>query len=281
MKPLVLLFALALTTGTATIAAADEWNRTFPATGRPDVRIETNDGRVNVTTWDKPEIAFHVSTAGWTLGEHLQVTAADDNGVISLVARVPSYFGMSFGNRWLHIDVSMPRNADLDVRTGDGSVSVEPVAGHIKLWTGDGHISAHGLKGRLDLHTGDGGIDAEDLDGQLAASSGDGHIRVHGRFDVLDLSSGDGGVTADAIPGSVMQGRWTLRTSDGGLTLRVPSDLKATLEAHTGDGHIHVALPVTVEGSWNLSHELRGTLNGGGPALELRSGDGSISVEKY
>lgn len=281
MKSLAVVFTLALTAGAASCALADEWNRTFPANGHPDVRIETNDGRVSVTTWDRPEVVFHVSTAGWTIGEHLQVIAANDNGVISLVAKVPPIFGLSFGGRWLHIDVSMPRSADLDVRTGDGSVNVDPLAGHVKLWTGDGHISARGLKGRLDLHTGDGGIDAEDLDGQLVASSGDGHIRVHGRFDILDLSSGDGGVTADCIAGSVLQDRWTLHTSDGGLTLRVPGDLKATLEARTGDGHIHVGLPVTVEGTWNSSHEMRGTLNGGGPALDLRSGDGSITVEKY
>jgi hypothetical protein len=49
------------------------------------------------------------------------------------------------------------------------------------------------------------------------------------------------------------------------------------LELHTGDGHIGVDLPLTVNGTQN-EHEVRGKLNGGGPSLTVRTGDGSIHV---
>jgi hypothetical protein len=54
-------------------------------------------------------------------------------------------------------------------------------------------------------------------------------------------------------------------------------DLSADLELHTGDGHIGVDLPLTVNGTQN-EHEVRGKLNGGGPSLTVRTGDGSIHV---
>jgi hypothetical protein len=49
------------------------------------------------------------------------------------------------------------------------------------------------------------------------------------------------------------------------------------LEVRTGDGHIHLGVPVTVTGA-QTDNEVRGKLNGGGPLLSIRTGDGSISV---
>jgi hypothetical protein len=49
------------------------------------------------------------------------------------------------------------------------------------------------------------------------------------------------------------------------------------LELRTGDGHIRLDLPLTVRGTEN-EHEVRGKLNGGGPLLTVRTGDGSTTV---
>ena len=69
-------------------------------------------------------------------------------------------------------------------------------------------------------------------------------------------------------------------TSDGGVEVRLPQDFAAELYAHTGDGHIHLDMPVTVNGSVERSR-IRGKLNGGGPLLEITTGDGSIRIGKY
>jgi DUF4097 and DUF4098 domain-containing protein YvlB len=264
----------------ASPARADEWNRSFQVSGRPALRVETNDGRVVVTPWDRPEVAIHVTTYGWHIGSQVRVTAEQSGSEISVNAHVMPTFGIMFGSHWVHIEVSMPRKADLNVHTGDGGVQIEPLEGQVRVWTGDGHIEARGLRGDVNLRTGDGGIEATGLDGRLVASSGDGHITVRGRFDALDVSSGDGSIEAEAIAGSLLGAGWTLHTGDGGLTLRVPSGIKADLDASTGDGHISVEIPVEVEGEWRPRRELRGTINGGGPLLRLRSGDGSIRIEK-
>ena len=55
------------------------------------------------------------------------------------------------------------------------------------------------------------------------------------------------------------------------------TQLAADLEAHTGDGSIHCDLP-SAGGRVKGEHALQTKLNGGGPALLLRTGDGSISV---
>jgi len=261
-------------------AHADDWSREFPVQGRPTVKVETNDGHVTVVTWDRPQVAVHITTRGWQIGHQVEVGAHQVGQEITVTAHVRPMIGIFFGTHGVRIDVQVPRKSDLNVHTGDGGVEVAPMEGAVRVWTGDGSIEARGLRGDVNLRSGDGSIEASDVDGRLVASTGDGHITVHGRFDHLDLSSGDGSVEADAVAGSALAGEWDLHTGDGSMTLRVPQTLKADLDASTGDGHITVDLPVEVQGEWRPRRELRGTLNGGGPTLRLHSGDGSIRLEK-
>jgi DUF4097 and DUF4098 domain-containing protein YvlB len=70
-----------------------------------------------------------------------------------------------------------------------------------------------------------------------------------------------------------------VKSGDGSITLRLPSDLNANLEARTGDGNITLDFPIQVSGS--LSHSaVHGKLNAGGNTLSVTSGDGSIHIEK-
>jgi hypothetical protein len=63
------------------------------------------------------------------------------------------------------------------------------------------------------------------------------------------------------------------------VDLEVPGDLAANLDASTHDGHISLGLQVTVEGTFSSS-SIHGKLNGGGAALTIRTGDGSIHLSK-
>lgn len=288
MRPARLPYALSLAVlslaalSAGAPARADEWSRTYPVSGAAALVVDTNDGRVTVTSWERPEIAIHVTTAGWKIGSSVTLDAVQSGSRVELTARTPNtvveFFPLT--SHWLHIEVSVPRKCDLDLHTGDGSVTVERVTGHARVRSGDGHVSVMDSKGDLDLRTSDGSIDATGVDGRLSASSSDGHISVNGRFDSLDLSSGDGRIEAEAQRGSLLSDGWDLDTSDGGIRLRIPGDLKANLDASTGDGGISVDVPVEVQGSWRAERRLHGTMNGGGPLIRLRTADGSIRVEK-
>jgi DUF4097 and DUF4098 domain-containing protein YvlB len=118
------------------------------------------------------------------------------------------------------------------------------------------------------------------LDGTLKVDTGDGHVTVGGRFDALDLHTGDGNIDASATNGSKVASSWMLHSGDGRINLRVPGDLSADLDAHTGDGSITVDLPITVVGSMGHTSSVHGKMNGGGGQLKITSGDGSIHVEK-
>jgi len=168
------------------------------------------------------------------------------------------------------------------VNFGSHSATVElqvPRELRAQIHSGDGHITAQDLRGEVHLSSGDGAIEADAVDGIFEAKTGDGHIRASGRWDRLDLETGDGGIDAEARAGSKMTGSWRVRSGDGHVSLRLPGDFAADLDAHTGDGKITVDLPVTMSGSFGSS-DVRGKLNGGGEALVVRTGDGSIHLQR-
>jgi len=277
-----LLFA---TLATASPARAEEWNKSYKLSGRPNLRVITNDGHVDLYSSDDGQIDAHVTTTGWPIensgnGRGVRITENQTGNEVTLEVHVPSlHFSFGWNNRSVRIELHVPRNADFDVETGDGSVTSQAFSGNLRISTGDGNIDAHGLKGEVRLHSGDGHIDGEDLDGALHADSGDGRITVRGRFDKLTLESGDGSVNAEAASGSKIQDGWSLRSGDGSVTVRLPDGLNADLDAHTGDGHITVDFPVTVSGSLSRSR-IRGKIGSGGPPLMVHTGDGSIHIEK-
>jgi putative adhesin len=295
----IVLACAALLAASAGAARSEEITKPFTVSGRANVRVETNDGSIRVSTGDSKQVEFRVEYQGYELGKNLHIDAHQDGDKVELIARVTAHWGFSWGHNShrLHIEVRMPRDADLDVHSGDGSVQAESINGTVKVYTGDGSVKANSLHGNIDLHTndgsisvdslkgdirlhtGDGSIEARDLDGKVDADSGDGHIRIAGRFDALNVKTGDGSVDTRVQAGSKMASSWTIRTGDGSVDLVLPSDFQTNIDASTGDGHISLGIPVTVEGTFSNS-QIHGKMNGGGQPLTIHTGDGSIRLSK-
>lgn len=273
----VAVLASALTTG---VAGAEEWNKTYSVSGRARVHVDTNDGAVRITSSDTKQVEFRVRYEGYKMDRDLTVSSNQNGDSVSVSARIRGGFHFGWSNhRTLSIEVHMPRNADLEVDTGDGSVESDAISGNVDIHTGDGHIRLDGAKGDIRLRTGDGSIEGRDLDGKLEATSGDGHVNIDGRFDTLNIKTGDGSITARANPGSKVASGWNVHTGDGSVTMSIPGDLQANIDATTNDGRISLGIPVMVEGNMGTS-QVHGKMNGGGQPLTIHTGDGSIHLSK-
>jgi hypothetical protein len=259
-----LIFSLFVVTVAAGPALADEWSKRFQVSGRPELRVDANDGSVLVRAWDRKEIEARVTTTYWKIPSDIQVIDRQMGDHVELEVKAPRHHGFlwNLGHGSIRVELHVPRDLRSDIRTGDGNITAEAIHGETHLSTGDGRI------------------EATSLDGSIEAKTGDGSVRVQGRFDVLSLHTGDGSIEAEVSPGSKMTSEWTVRTGDGHVTLRIPRDFSAYLDVHTGDGSIQSNLPVTVSGGRTNEHELRGKLNAGGPALMVHTNDGSIRLEK-
>jgi len=168
------------------------------------------------------------------------------------------------------------RDAGGDVRasTGSGSIAADSVGGAFRGNSGSG--SVHGLKlnGAVTVRTGSGSIDVSQTGaGDVEASSGSGSI---------DLMGVRGGLRASTASGTLrVQGEqtsdWRLTTASGGITIELAGRPAFDLDAHSNSGRIDTEFPVTVVGTIGR-RDLRGSVNGGGPLLHVRSASGGIRI---
>jgi hypothetical protein len=245
-------------------ASAEEWTKSYQVSNTPSLHVDTNDAAIEVTHGVSNTIYAKVITDGISIGgSGVRITERQDADKVDLQVHIPNDWGFHIGmHRGVRVEIQVPPQSALDLHSGDGHISVNGISGQARLDTGDGHIDVQNFSGALHGHT------------------GDGHMTIDGVFTDLDLRSGDGHVDLTVRPGSKLNSGWLIHTSDGRVEAKLPQDLACELYAHTGDGHIQLDLPVTVSGSIEHSR-VRGKLNGGGPLLEISTGDGSIRIGKY
>jgi DUF4097 and DUF4098 domain-containing protein YvlB len=253
---LVSLAAAALIPG---VMQADEWTKHWTVTAKPEVRILAGDAAVVVEAGADGAVEASVTTRGWSIGNSgVQIIEHQSGNRVEIEVKVPSMH-FDLGNHSIRVRVRVPREVTGDLKTGDGSIELRGLHGSVHAVTGDGSVQAEGMDGMLDVYT------------------GDGSVKVKGRFDGLQVHTKDGSVELGILAGSRLQSEWRVQTGDGSVRVSVPRDLAADIEMRTGDGHIQVDVPLTVSGRQD-EHQVQGKFNGGGPALLVRTGDGSITL---
>jgi DUF4097 and DUF4098 domain-containing protein YvlB len=241
----------------------------FAVSGKPDVALTTFDGSIEIRPWDKADVQVVVEKRGRDKDDvaAIEVKAEQHGDRIEVTVTEPKRdhggFNFHFNNRSAKLIVSVPESSDVSAKSGDGSIDIERVAGHVQLRSGDGSI-----RGRM-------------LGGDVEANTGDGSIRLDGKLSGVRVHTGDGSVTIHADSGSSPGADWDIVTGDGSVTLEVPDGFGAEVDAHTGDGGIHMRDVTLSNVTGNIGkNSLRGRLGDGGRALRVRTGDGSITLKR-
>ena len=269
----VLALAVAVSTACSINLNAEQFvkkeQKTFAVSGTADVELKTFDGSIEVTSWDKPEVAITIERRADSQAdaEALKVTAEQNGNRIIVQAVKPEgrdssvQVGFHHG-RSVRFVVNVPKTTNLNATSGDGSISVS------------------GLTGRVEARSGDGSIATNDINGDVALDTGDGSVSIKGQPKGLVAHTGDGSVSVDVVAGnSTPAGDWELTTGDGGIHVTLPANFNAQVDAHTGDGGID-ANDFGLRASGEDRNDLRGAIGSGGPTLRLRTGDGGITLSK-
>lgn len=243
--------------------------------GHGHVHIVADDASIRVVTAQVDQVELAVEAHGYDIQRDLDLSITPHGDRVDIIAKTHGQLAL-VARRSLHLEVRMPRDADLEVSSGDGSVDVAQVLGNVDIQTGDGSVAIVGARGTIRLRTGDGSIDGRDLDGSVEATTGDGSVTLSGRFDVLAAHTSDGSLDATATPGSRVLQPWLLQSGDGSVALGLPRGLGARIEASTGDGSVTSSIPLQ-----QLGHSrVAGDINGGGLPIVVRTGDGSIHLSQ-
>jgi DUF4097 and DUF4098 domain-containing protein YvlB len=210
------------------------------------VRTLNVDGRQNggitVHAWDKNEIQIvamvqaQAETEADAQAIARQITISSSNGQVQ--AQGPE---TERRQSWsVSYEVWAPRATELGLTAHNGGISVD------------------GIEARMNLQTTNGGLDLRDVAGD-----------VHG-------VTTNGGITAD-LGGDRWRGNGLdLRTSNGGVELRIPTNYSATLETGTVNGDLDIRIPMTVQGL--LGRQISTQLGGGGAIVRAMTTNGGVSI---
>jgi DUF4097 and DUF4098 domain-containing protein YvlB len=255
MRRFALALVLPLAAAAASAATLDEtFDQTYNVQPGAVLSLENTNGRIVVHAWDQPRVRIvaekHVrasSDVAQKAMAELRIEVTPSAGGLRVVTHYPKrdnggLFDWMFGDNVgasVSYDVTVPRTMSLDIEDTNGAVEVSDVRGSHEIRTTNGHITLARCAGDVDAETTNGGINAELL---------------------------------SVTPGKSVR----LETTNGGIHLAAPSSLAAEIDAANSNGSINTELPVT---STHMSrHSLRGTINGGGPSLRLRTTNGSIDI---
>jgi DUF4097 and DUF4098 domain-containing protein YvlB len=281
--------------------AEGKFDRTLTVNGAVTMDLTTGSGNVTVRTGGSNQVVIHGVVRGsndWFGGDaESAVRSVESNPPIeqsgnsirigyNLPDEARRHVSISY-------EVTVPADTSLQAHSGSGDIGIEGVRKSAVVTTGSGDINLRDLgpqsnartgsgtiKGQdialpFTAHTGSGGIQA-DLTGSGNADveSGSGDVKLRGLKGGLRARTGSGDITVD---GSVQSG-WNLHTGSGSVRLSVGSSQGFNLYARTGSGSIHSDLPITMQGNLNR-HELKGSVKGGGPEVEVSTGSGDVDLK--
>ena len=273
--------------------------KTFKVTGQPELVLDTFDGSIELHSWDRNEIEVEVEKRAMeqSLLDEIKIDAQQEGDKI--VVRVTGPRGERHGvTIGMHISptarlrVAVPKNANINAVSGDGSIKAEAIEGTIVLRTSDGSITGTRLSGDIQVRSGDGSIRIDNTTGKLDLETEDGSVGVDARPSVLRLRTGDGSVRVTLEPETVMTDNWEITTTDGSVVVTLPGLFNAELDAETSDGAVRTNHPLLDgdrddrrdgEGSDDRRERrrtLRSKIGEGGKILKIRSGDGSIRIDR-
>jgi hypothetical protein len=238
---------------------------------------------VDVSIWVPREFSVQARMTGGPLVlEDLEgaVQAHADDGDVE-VAGVRGSVAVTVDHGSVEVQ-SVTGPVEVESRGGrlHGGVDVRSVTGPLTIRSERGQVEIDGVRGDVALTTDRADIEAEDVRGDVVASSQRGDIVLEEIAGSVRATSGRGSIEVEFS--GPPQG--AIETGRGGIEVRVPAGAGFDLDARTERGEIEVEPGSGREeddGSLlDRDAAVVRAVHGGGSALRLRTGRGSIRISE-
>lgn len=144
-------------------------------------------------------------------------------------------------------------------RRGSGGVSYRitlPAEAQVQVSTANGEVSVRGIQGRVQAESVNGALDIEDIAGEIEAKTTNGSIRA--RYQNLE------------------GGRHRFETTNGEVRVTLPADAGGDLDAETMNGSIDVDFPMNL--TRTSRRHVQGSFGSGSSTFEISTVNGSVSI---
>jgi len=298
-----LLFLVAPSGRAEAQQAVGSFSRTLTVSGPVDLEVSSGSGRIEVRAGQagRVEVSGRITSSNWGI---FSSRSSAEEAVRRVEANPPVEQSGSrirvgrVDDGWLRENVSIsytlvvPADTTLVSKTGSGAHLIEGLRGTVTASSGSGAIHIRDAGGDVRASAGSGSILAEMVGGSFTGRTGSGGIDVSQTGNgPVDASASSGSIHLTGVRGSLhastssgtlrVQGEqtsdWRLSTSSGSVTIELAGKPAFSLDAHSSSGRIDTQYPVTVSGTIGR-RELRGSVNGGGPLLHVRTSSGGIRI---
>jgi DUF4097 and DUF4098 domain-containing protein YvlB len=239
----------------------DEEVKTIP--NQPlTIKAEQNGG-IQVTTWDKPEVSLklckQIATDDESEGRRLLAeTRLEINGS-NISVHAPEENHHSLGTLLL---VKAPKNANLNLSVHNGGVSLTGFIGTAEAHAQNGGISFRRSSGKLTAEAQNGGISIKDCGGDVIAKVENGGLSI-------------------ALPEHWEGKGLEAHARNGGLVVSVPKTFNGGLEVVASE-HTSIICKDDVcnagERTWASGHKLF-RMGGANPQVRATTENGGIVIE--
>jgi DUF4097 and DUF4098 domain-containing protein YvlB len=258
-------------------AAEKTFDKTFTVSPGGTLTVDADSASVRVSGGDTSQVTVHMRYRApeEELARTVLDAAQKDGGVLVTMRRQEkkSWFSWGSWNSDGNIEVTVPRNYTLNVRTGGGGIDVRDTVGAVELNTSGGDIAAKNLDGNVRVNTSGGGILVDTLRGDIDAHTSGGDVRLL-HIDGKIKGHTSGGSVRVSLVGANREISAT--TSGGDIEVTLPKGTTGNVEASTSGGDVKSDLPVTT--TVFKEGRLDGSLNGGGAPIYIHTSGGSIRL---
>ncbi len=252
-----------------------DFHYTYPLAGNGRVSVETFNGSIEVSTWERNEVDISGTKYGPSIDAAESLTINIDHAADSVSVRAvrPS---STRGNRGARFVIKVPQGAVLDrLTSSNGAIRTVGGTGPSRFRTSNSGVKVETLNGRLDAQTSNGTVEVSDIAGDVTAHTSNGRIRadrIDGSVDA-DTSNGSVDLTLDAIPQSGVK----VVTSNGSITVRLPRNPSARIVARTSNSSIDTDYDLRMRGPI-AKNRIDGEVGSGGPVIDLTTSNGGIHI---
>jgi len=295
---LVVLIAATLGASVA-VAAQRNYDRRLEAPAGGRMTFDTDVGSITVVGHDAPEVVIHARLQGsrsFLAHLHIDAEGAASGVTVSVHSAHRGWLDwldwLDSGPSRVRFAVEVPHDYPINLRTSGGRIGVRDLNASVRAASSGGGARVQNVAGTVDVHTSGGRIEAEHIAGPAELSSSGGGIEVADSTGDLQLSTSGGGIrlkndegrihavtSGGSIRAQLRANRGlSLNTSGGGITLLLPQNAHAAIDAQTSGGDIRADFPFSMTKIAAEDH-LVGAIGGGGPPISLRTSGGSIHIE--
>lgn len=278
-------------------ATQKEFHKTFQVTPGGKFTIETDSGSLHIVGTTDNEISVSAEIKGSEKDvAGFDVTAEQQGGEVSVWGK-KSKKGSNFWN-WssrltVVFTIQVPKQFSLLLNTSGGDVSVHSIDGTVSGRTAGGKVDMNDVKGDVEFSTNGGDIHMEKGMGNIHMETLGGNIALTELTGDVDARTNGGNIKVDTMEGKVhvetMGGNIFLKvngenkgiyakTNGGQITIEVPKNFAADIDAQTLGGRVQCDLPLMTSGMFDQAR-ITGTINGGGGLIQAYIMGGDIRIK--